>query len=400
MKKLNFIFAGIKYNQAFLLLLALSLSISSLAQITGADQPEKYLPLLKNKRIALVVNQTSICGKKHLVDFLLEKKIKIKAIFAPEHGFRGDHAAGEKVKSSVDKKTGITVFSLYGSSKKPLPDQLKNIDAVVFDIQDVGARFYTYISSLHYVMEACAEQNIPLIILDRPNPNGHYVDGPVLDTSFRSFVGMHPVPIVHGCTVGEYARMINGEGWLKNQVTCSLTVIKVSKYNHMTSYSLPVKPSPNLPTMSSIYLYPSVCLFEGTSYSLGRGTDKPFERIGKPGCTIGTDTFTPVSIPGVAEHPPLEGKKCTGILLTEYGNNIAPYENKMNIDWLIGLYKQDADKEKFFTPFFDQLAGSDALRKLIQQGKSEQEIRKSWEPGLNAYLKMREKYLLYGYRLK
>lgn len=366
------------------------------AQITGAAQPEQYLSLLQNKKVGLVVNQTSMVGKQHLVDFLLSKKIKVVAIFAPEHGFRGDHSAGEKVKSSIDPKTKLPVFSLYGAYKKPNEEQLKQVDILVFDIQDVGARFYTYISTLHYVMEACAEQHKPLLVLDRPNPNGFYVDGPILDTAYRSFVGMHPVPVVHGCTIAEYARMINGEGWLKNKMTCDLTVVKMKNYTHQTAYTLPVKPSPNLPNMSSIYLYPSLCFFEGTPYSVGRGTDKPFERVGKPGCTIGDDSFTPVNMPGVAEHPPHEGKLCRGFLLSSYGNNLAPYQGKINLFWIIELYKNDTQQAAFFTPFFDKLAGTDMLRKQIIAGKTEEEIRKSWEPGLKKYKNMRRKYLLYS----
>lgn len=260
MKKLKFIIS-LKYITCSSLLVFLLSNFSVFAQIPGAAQSERYLPILKGKKVALVVNQTSMNGNKHLVDFLLAQKIKVSAIFAPEHGFRGDHSAGEKVKSSIDSKTKLPVYSLYGAYKKPNAEQLQGVDIVVFDIQDVGARFYTYISTLHYVMESCAESNIPLLILDRPNPNGFYVDGPVLDTAYRSFVGMHPVPIVHGCTVAEYAKMINGEGWLKNHMKCRLEIIAVKNYTHQTSYKLPVKPSPNLPNMSSIYLYPSLCLY-------------------------------------------------------------------------------------------------------------------------------------------
>jgi len=342
------------------------------------------------------VNQTSVVDKEHLVDFLLKNKINITCIFAPEHGFRGDHSAGEKVKTTVDAKTKLPVFSLYGNYKKPKEEQLKNLDIVVFDIQDVGARFYTYISTLHYMMEACAEQNKTLLILDRPNPNGHYVDGPILDTAYKSFVGMHPVPVVHGCTIGEYAQMINGEGWLKNGITCKIIVVKVKNYSHQSTYTLLIKPSPNLPTMNSIYLYPSLCFFEGTNYSVGRGTNKPFERVGKPLCTIGTDTFTPRNIPGVAENPPFEGKSCKGILLSDYGQNIAPFEGKINLYWLINLYKNDTNKDKFFTPFFEKLAGTNLLRQQIMEGKTEDEIRKTWQAGLNKYRTTRHKYLLYS----
>lgn len=366
------------------------------AQIPGAAQPEKYLPMLKGKKIGLVVNQTAMVGKEHLVDFLKKNKIEIVCIFAPEHGFRGDHSAGEKVKSSIDSKTKLPVYSLYGAYKKPNEEQLKKLDIVLFDIQDVGARFYTYISTLHYVMEACAEQNKTLLVLDRPNPNGFYVDGPLLDSSYKSFVGMHPVPIVHGCTMAEYAQMINGEGWLKNHISCKLDVVKIKNYTHQTPYKLPIKPSPNLPTMSSIYLYPSLCLFEGTPYSIGRGTNKPFECVGRPNCLIGSDLFTPQNIPGIAEHPPFEGKECKGFDLSEYGMNVAPFQKKINLYWLLELYKADSSKDTFFSPFFDKLAGTSELRKQIIAGKTEDEIRKSWQPGLKKYKMMRKKYLLYS----
>jgi uncharacterized protein YbbC (DUF1343 family) len=288
------------------------------------------------------------------------------------------------------------VYSLYGSYKKPNDAQLKELDVVVFDIQDVGARFYTYISTLHYVMEACAEQKKLLIVLDRPNPNGYYVDGPVLDTAFKSFVGMHPVPVVHGCTVGEYARMINGEGWLKNKVKCELKIIKLKNYSHKTNYVLPVKPSPNLPNMSSIYLYPSLCFFEGTNVSVGRGTKHPFELIGKPNCKIGSDTFTPRHLPGIADHPPYEGKLCTGFDLRNYGSNIAPFEKKLNLYWLIELYKNDTNQSAFFNDFFDKLAGTNKLKQQIIAGQSEDEIRKTWQADLQIYKKTRWRYLLYA----
>jgi uncharacterized protein YbbC (DUF1343 family) len=396
MKKLKFILR-FKYIHSIWLLCFFLFNLPISAQIiVGASQPNLYLGTLKGKKVGLVVNQTSVVGKEHLVDFLLKNKINITCIFAPEHGFRGDHSAGEKVKTTVDSKTKLPVFSLYGNYKKPKEEQLKNLDVVVFDIQDVGARFYTYISTLHYMMEACAEQNKTLLILDRPNPNGHYVDGPILDTAYKSFVGMHPVPVVHGCTIGEYAQMINGEGWLKNGITCKIIVVKVKNYSHQSTYTLLIKPSPNLPTMNSIYLYPSLCFFEGTNYSIGRGTNKPFERVGKPLCTIGTDTFTPRNIPGVAENPPFEGKACKGILLSDYGQNIAPFEGKINLYWLIDLYKNDTNKDKFFTPFFEKLAGTNLLRQQIMEGKTEDEIRKTWQSGLKKYRATRHKYLLYS----
>ena len=369
-------------------------------QTCGADQSHLYLPMLKGKRVGLVVNQTAQVGKVHLVDFLKSKQVTITGIFAPEHGFRGDHSAGEKVKTNVDPKTGITVYSLYGNQKKPSKEVLAKMDVLIFDIQDVGARFYTYISTLHYVMEACAENNKTLIILDRPNPNGHYIDGPILDTAFKSFVGMHPVPVVHGCTIAEYALMINGEGWLKNKAQCKLEVIKIKNYKHWDAYQLPIRPSPNLPNMSSVYLYPSLCFFEGTNYSIGRGTPYPFQFVGKPDCSIGSDSLIPKNLPGIADHPPHEGKLCIGFNLTEYGKQVAFHSKQINLFWLLDLYKNDADKANFFTPFFDKLAGTDQLRKQIIAGKSEAEIRATWQEGLDQYRKKRMRYLMYADKTK
>jgi len=371
-----------------------------LGQTCGADQSQLYLPMLKGKRVGLVVNQTAQVGKVHLVDFLKSKQVTITGIFAPEHGFRGDHSAGEKVKTNVDPKTGITVYSLYGNQKKPSKEVLAKMDVLIFDIQDVGARFYTYISTLHYVMEACAENNKTLIILDRPNPNGHYIDGPILDTAFKSFVGMHPVPVVHGCTIAEYALMINGEGWLKNKAQCKLEVIKIKNYKHWDAYQLPVRPSPNLPNMSSVYLYPSLCFFEGTNYSIGRGTPYPFQFVGKPDCSIGSDSLIPKNLPGIADHPPHEGKLCIGFNLTEYGKQVAFHSKQINLFWLLDLYKNDADKANFFTPFFDKLAGTDQLRKQIIASKSEAEIRATWQEGLDQYRKKRMRYLMYADKTK
>lgn len=334
-------------------------------------------------------------GSKHLVDTLQKLQVKINIVFAPEHGFRGNYSAGEKVKSGIDKQSGLRVISLYGDNKKPTLQQLKGIDVIVFDIQDVGARFYTYISTLHYVMEACAESNIPLIILDRPNPNGFYIDGPILKPGFNSFVGMHPVPIVHGLTVAEYALMINGEGWLKNSMKCNLKVVKMSGYNHDVKYQIPVKPSPNLPNMSSIYLYPSLCLFEGTNYSLGRGTNKPFECLGKPDNKEGDYYFTPKSIPGVADNPPYKNQLCRGYDLSSFAENVFAKQPRLHIQWLIDLYAADSNKTAFFNSFFDKLAGTDSLRLQIIAGKTEKEIRKEWEPGLQQYRNRRINYLLY-----
>jgi uncharacterized protein YbbC (DUF1343 family) len=391
-----FSFLDFSFQFLFLLVLSICLSSNSNAQITiGAEKMNEYLPLLKNKKVALVVNQTSMVRNTHLVDTLLKRKVNILNIFAPEHGFRGDHSAGEKVKSGIDALTKLQVISLYGKNKKPTEAQMAKCDIVIFDIQDVGARFYTYISTLHYVMEACAESNKLLLILDRPNPNGYYVDGPVLDTSYRSFVGMHPVPIVHGMTVGEYAQMINGERWLKDSLQCKLQIIKCDKYTHDQLYRLPVKPSPNLLTAEAIFLYPSLCLFEGTNVSLGRGTKKPFECLGKPGNSIGDYNFTPLNLPGIAEKPPFQDTLCRGFLLSEYAKNFMFYDMKINLYWLKELYKVEKEKSTFFNSFFDKLAGNSILRKQIAEGKSEEDIRQSWQEGLQTYKPIRKKYLLY-----
>jgi uncharacterized protein YbbC (DUF1343 family) len=363
--------------------------------ITGAEQTSEYVPALRGKRVGMVVNQTSMIRKTHLVDSLKKFNINIRAIFAPEHGFRGDHGAGIAVKSSKDLKTGIKVVSLYGNHKKPTKDDLKDIDVVVFDIQDVGARFYTYISTLHYVMEACAENKKQLIVLDRPNPNGFYVDGPVLDKKFQSFVGMHPVPVVHGLTIGEYAMMINGEKWLKEGIQCNLKIVRIKGYDHNSRYVLPVKPSPNLPTEASIYLYPSLCFFEGTNYSVGRGTNKPFECVGKPQNITGDFKFIPKAVAGVAENPPYKDKLCKGHLLTNFATTVLKKEPRLYLDWVINLYQEDTSKQTYFNDFFDTLAGTDELRKQIIAGKTESEIRDLWIPQLDIYRQVRMRYLLY-----
>jgi len=366
--------------------------------IPGADQTNLYVDYLKGKNIGMVVNQTSVIGKNLTpsVDSLLKLHIAIKKIFGPEHGFRGDASNGIAVNDAVDKATGLPVISLYGKHFKPIPDDLKGIDLMIFDIQDVGARFYTYLSTLQYVMEACAENNIELMILDRPNPNGFYVDGPVLDTAYRSFVGLNPIPIVHGLTIAEYAQMINGEGWLKNHVQCKLKIIKVGNYLHNMTYQLPVNPSPNLNTDKSILLYPSVCLFEGTTLSLGRGTMFPFLQIGHPSLEGKyAYSFKPVSTPGMSEDPPQKNKDCYGINLQDYDTNKIHFNGTINLTWLIELYKAFPDKEHFFNAYFTKLAGTEQLRKQIEAGKTEQQIRASWEPALSSYKAMRKKYLLY-----
>jgi len=359
----------------------------------GADRANAYLHLIKDKNVGLVVNQTSVLTQKnnlHLVDFLLQSDQKVKKVYVPEHGFRGDADAGEVVNNEIDKKTGLPVISLYGNNKKPSPEALSGIDVMIYDLQDVGVRFYTYISTLHYVMEACAEQNIPLIILDRPNPNGDYVDGPVLEKGFTSFVGMHPIPVVHGLTVGELAGMINGEGWLKNKAKANITVIKTENWKHKNPYSLPVKPSPNLPNDVSIRLYPSLCFFEGTDVSVGRGTLFPFQVYGYPDQQFGNFSFTPKSIEGMSKNPPHQNKTCYGKDLRE-----ASLDHQFSLVYLFDAYKKSGKKDKFFNNFFDKLAGTDKLRKDMLAGKSEDEIRQSWQQDLTAYKTMREKYLLY-----
>ncbi|NID09168.1 exo-beta-N-acetylmuramidase NamZ family protein [Fibrivirga algicola] len=363
---------------------------------TGAEQTQLYLSSLTGKRVGMVVNQTSTIQKTHVVDSLKALGVPIRTIFAPEHGFRGTASAGEKISNAKDPKTGISIVSLYGRDYKPSKAMLDSLDVVVFDIQDVGVRFYTYISTLHYVMEACAEANKPLIVFDRPNPNGHYVDGPVLDPAFKSFVGMHPIPVVHGLTVGELARMINGEKWLAGARTCALTVVPVLNYTHQTPYTLPIAPSPNLPNRQSILLYPSLCFFEGTVVSVGRGTDHQFQVIGSPtylGAGNGkTYTFTPVDKPG-AMNPPNEGKLCYGLDLTK----INAQKLGFSLTYLLDFYRKSPDKDKFFlaSNFIDKLAGTDQLRKQVIAGVPEKAIRQSWEPALSRYKELRKTYLLY-----
>ena len=370
---------------------------------TGAEQMDKYVPYLKDKRVGMVVNQTSIIEGVSSVDKLISLGVKVVTIFGPEHGFRGNAGAGVKIDNAVDAKTGIPIFSLYGTHLKPTTDDLKGIELMVFDIQDVGARFYTYISTLHYVMEACAENNIELIILDRPNPNGFYVDGPVMEEKQKSFIGMHPIPIVHGLTIGEYAQMINGEGWLINKLKCKLNIVKLANYTHQTPYTLPVKPSPNLNTQRSILLYPSLCLFEGTILSQGRGTLFPFQLLGSPDFAGQYKfSFRPISIPGMSESPIHKDKLCFGIDLRSYNVEKFRKTGQINLKWLIDLYQAYPDKSKFFdnnqSPQignFNRLAGTDALKQQIIDGKSEEEIRMSWEPALSSYKMMRRSYLLY-----
>ena len=358
--------------------------------IVGANQLENYLPLLRNKQIAVVANQTSLINGSHLVDSLLACGVSIVKVFAPEHGFRGESDAGALINDEIDLKTGLPIHSLYGKNKKPSAEALNDIDLIVFDIQDVGARYYTYISTLHYVMEACAENNIELLVLDRPNPNAHYVDGPILDTAYQSFVGMHPIPIVHGLTIGEYAQMINGSFWLKDSIQCNLTVQEMKYYTHSLPYDLPVKPSPNLPNSQSISLYPSLCLFEGTAISVGRGTNLQFQIIGSPLLDSCSYSFSPSSQSG-AKYPKHENLKCCGWDLSKY-----EIDNGINLSYLIECFNQYNSKGiPFFNSFFDKLAGSNVLRVLIEAGWSEAQIKETWQEGLQLYKEQRLNYLIY-----
>lgn len=370
---------------------------------TGAEQTEQYLAYLKGKRIGMVVNPTSVIGNSTSVDSLKALGINIVKIFGPEHGFRGDASAGIKVDDSFDAKTGIPAISLYGKHHKPSKADLADVDLMVFDIQDVGVRFYTYINTLQYVMEACAENNKELLILDRPNPNGFYVDGPILNPKLKSGIGVNPIPIVHGLTIAEYAQMLNGEGWLANGVKCRIKVIKVANYTHGMNYVLPVKPSPNLNTQQSIMLYPSLCLFEGTIISQGRGTYFPFTVLGNPDLKDKYKfSFTPKSIKGMSETPLHQDKESYGLDLRNYNTNKFKKTGKINLSWLMELYNAYPNKARFFDftqsnqmGNFDKLAGTTDLKQQIIEGKSEQEIRVSWEPGLSQYKIMRKKYLLY-----
>lgn len=363
--------------------------------VTGSQQFQKYESQIKGKVVAVVANKASIVGDKHLVDFLLEKEVRIAKVFSPEHGFRGDKDAGEQVDSNIDSETGLQMVSLYGKHKKPTLSDLENIDVVIFDLQDVGVRFYTYISTLTYVMEACAENKIKLIVLDRPNPNGFYVDGPVLEEKYKSFVGMHPVPIVYGMTIGEYAKMLNGENWLYNGLHCDLTVIPLENYSRNMIVKLPVKPSPNLPNWESVYLYPSLCLFEGTVVSVGRGTDFPFQVYGHPKLMYGSFMFTPQPNEG-SKKPKLQGENCYGQNLKGYAHNYKNNEAGLDLLWLIEAHKTLNSDSTFFNNYFEKLAGSDKLRKQIEKGWSQEKIKKSWQHGIEKFKVIREKYLIYN----
>lgn len=373
------------------------------AIITGAEQTQEYFPYLKGKRVGLLVNPTSVINKTLLVDSMQKAGINIVRIFGPEHGFRGNASAGAAVNDTIDPGTGIPVISLYGKKSRPSKADMQGIDIMIFDIQDVGVRFYTYINVLKIIMEVCAETNLELLVLDRPNPNGYYVDGPILDMNLKSGIGMFPIPILHGMTIAEFAQMINGEGWLEGKTRCKLKIVKMKNYSHDKPYTLPVPPSPNLNTQQAVLLYPSLCLFEGTIISQGRGTYHPFTVLGNPLLRDKYQfSFTPVSIKGMAETPLFQDKVCYGLDLRKYDTGIFRKTKQLNLSWLKELYQAYPEKEKFFDykqsrqiGNFDKLAGTSKLREQIIAGVSEEEIRKSWEPGLGQYKEMRRKYLLY-----
>lgn len=382
---------------SFVLLFLLTGSACSqyAAAITGAQRVSEYLPLLKHKTVAVVANHTSLIGGVHLVDSLQSLGVNVAKVFAPEHGFRGDAANGEKIDNSKDPKTGLKIISLYGKNYKPAAEDLADVDVVIFDIQDVGTRFYTYLSTLHYVMQACAENGKKLIVLDRPNPNGYFIDGPVLKPGYESMVGLHPIPIVHGMTLGELALMINGEHWIKTSRKCALTVIKMQRWDHNTIVFPTVPPSPNLQSDASIVLYPTLCLLEGTEVSMGRGTNHPFECFGAPWLKAGSYTFVPKNIPGKAMNPPFLNDTCHGFYLKEFAESYLTGYNQLYLEWIELLYQNCPDNTRFFNDFFDKLAGTNSLRLALQKRTPLAEIRKSWKDDLDAFEIKRKPYLLY-----
>lgn len=392
--KLNIIKLKISFFLILMTFSYLSFSQSNNKLIVGANRTELFLNHIEGLNVAVVANLSSKIKSEtksiHLIDSLLKLNIKIKKVFSPEHGFRGEADAGEKVEDGIDQKTGIPIISLHGTNKKPTKDQMKDIDVVIFDIQDVGARFYTYISTLHYVMEAVGENNKKLIILDRPNPNGHYVDGPILESKYKSFIGMHPVPVVYGMTIGEFGIMINEEGWLKNQIYSDIKVIPIKNYNRKMVYELPIKPSPNLPNKQSINLYPSLCFFEQTPISIGRGTNMQFQVIGSPEWENNDFSFKPISMSG-AKYPKHIDQICNGIDLRE-----SPYLSRINLKWLIDAYNKSKNKSAFFKDGFNKLAGNKMLKEQIIDGLSEKEIKQSWKSGVENFKLMRSKYLIYN----
>ena len=392
-RKILVLFAIILYNLLTINAQELKL-LEARDAVVGAMRTEKYLPMLENKRVGVVANQTSIMDNgTHLIDTLLSRGVNVVRIFTPEHGFRGTADEGAAIASGVDEKTGIAIVSLYGKNRKPTAEQMQGIDILLFDLQDVGCRFYTYISTMTYVMEAAAENSIPMIVLDRPNPNGFYVDGPVLEKDNSSFVGMHCVPIVYGLTIGEYAMMVNGEQWLDDSLQCALTVVPLGNYDRNAIYKLPVKPSPNLPNWESVYLYPSLCLFEGTNVSVGRGTETPFQVYGHPSMTDGF-VFTPRTTEG-HRAPLYSDKDCHGKDLTEYARRYRNNERKLNLSWIIDARQQLKNDDKFFNNYFIKLVGVSDLQQKIDSAFTEDEIRSSWQDGIDNYLKIREKYLIY-----
>ena len=371
------------------LIITTATSVSSQNIKPGAYQIDEYTKLIDGKKVGIVANQSSEINGMSLVDTLISLNQDVVKIFSPEHGFRGKADAGAKIDNEIDAKTGLKIISLYGKNRKPKNEQLKGVEIMIFDLQDVGVRFYTYISTLHYVMEACAENNIPVIILDRPNPNAHYIDGPMLEEKYKSFVGMHKVPIVYGMTIGEYGKMINGEGWLKNSIKCDLTVISINNYDHSMKYKLPLRPSPNLPNTKSINLYPSLCYFEGTPISAGRGTEMQFQIFGAPNLKGMDFEFTPKPNFG-SKKPKFNGKKCYGKDLRD-----EEYLSEINISWVIDAYSAYPNKDKFFNAFFKKLAGTEKLQKQIEDGKSAKEIKATWQKGLEEFETIRAKYLIY-----
>ena len=377
----------------FWLLLVATIDMVCAQVIPGAENTASYINKLRGKKIGLVAHQASIvktpAGTKHLVDVLLEKGIRLQGVFAPEHGFRGTADAGEKIKDGKDAETGLSIYSLYGENRKPKPEQLQEVELMVFDLQDVGVRFFTYLSTLHYIMEACAEQGIPLLVLDRPNPNTHYIDGPVLEAAHKSFVGMHPVPIVYGMTIGEYAQMINGEKWLAKGLQCQLEVIPIKNYTHQTPYELQIRPSPNLPNAQAIALYPSLCLLEPTVISIGRGTDTQFQIYGHPDFKGYDFRFTPAPNFG-SKNPKFNGELCFGKNLTE-----APKPTQIELKWLIDAYSNFPDKAAFFLKGFERISGVSSLKTQLQAGKNETEIRQTWTEDLAEFNRIRTQYLIY-----
>ena len=380
----NIIHAQSEHNRAI---------INAEESVVGASRTELYLPILQNKRVGIIANQTSIFSNTHLIDTLLKLEIDIKAIFTPEHGFRGSADEGTFIANSIDEKTNLPIISLYGSNKKPNKEQLKDIDILLFDLQDVGTRFYTYISTMTYIMEAAAENDIPVIVLDRPNPNGFYIDGPIMEDENTSFVGLHHIPIVYGMTIGEYALMVNGEYWLKDSLQCDLTIIPLGNYKREAIYKLPVKPSPNLPNWQSVYLYPSLCLFEGTIVSVGRGTETPFQVYGHP-LMEGEYSFTPKQKKG--KRAPLHcDKTCHRENIYNFAENYKNNKAELKLNWLINAYNQLHEKDNFFNNFFVKLSGTKDLQNQIIEGVTEDDIRHSWQAGIDDFKTTRDKYLIY-----